>query len=316
MELTMFTRTVIVVLFLFIAPLALAAKFPMPAFGNDVIGQIQIVRAQHGDTLETIGERFGIGLHEMTEANPRLNPNELYDGQDVIVPTSFVLPKYRQGIVINVPECRLYYFDPHGKYVLTYPVGLGRKGWRTPTTSTTVIRKSTNPIWTVPKTIRSYILEQTGNLLPNAVPPGPENPLGRYALYLGTHGYLIHGTNQPWSIGKLISAGCIRLYNADVRELYPYVKTGTPVRIIHQPYKAGWQDGRLYLEAHVPLTASLQQRPSDLNLLSVEKSVLSATSCRNAQVNWQSVREVVQHQDGMPEPVSFSLGAMAQNNID
>ncbi len=278
-----------------------AAHYTMPAPGNDLIGQLIKVQAESGQSLTDIGNKYGIGYHEMVEANHHItNPDELYDGEEVIVPTQFVLPKYRKGIVINLPECRLYYFTPDGRSVLTYPVGLGRKGWRTPTTSTTVIRKAENPTWTAPSSIKAYVYEQTGKWLPDSIQPGPENPLGPYAMYLGTHGYLIHGTNQPWSIGKLISAGCIRLYNEDVQELYRHVRTGTPVRVIHQPYKAGYQDGKLYLEAHIPL--QLTEPPSELNLLSVEKSVLLAYR-RPANINWQAIRRIVEQQDGMPELV-------------
>ena len=277
-----------------------AATYSMPHHGNDLIGNLMTVQAQSGESLTDIGDKYGIGLHEMLEANPSLNQREISGGEEIIIPTQFVLPKYRTGIVINLAECRLYYFTPDGKSVITYPVGLGRKGWRTPTTSTTIIRKTARPVWTVPSSIRSYVYEQTGNWLPDAIPPGPENPLGPYAMYLGTHGYLIHGTNQPWSIGKLISAGCIRLYNADVTELYQYVKTGTPVRILHQPYKAGFQNGRLYLEAHVPV--NIGESPSDLNMISAERSVLAATHDKD-NINWDSVRQIIEQQNGVPEPV-------------
>ncbi|MBA2655157.1 MAG: L,D-transpeptidase family protein [Gammaproteobacteria bacterium] len=290
------------VLLLFLAPALYGATYPMPAPGNDLIGQLITVQAQSGETINDIGDKYGIGLHEMLEANPTVSQNELYGGEEIIVPTQFVLPKYRKGIVINLAECRLYYFTADGRAVLTYPVGLGRKGWRTPTTSTTVIRKCANPVWTVPASIHSYVYEQTGNWLPKVVPPGPENPLGPYAMYLGTHGYLIHGTNQPWSIGKLISAGCIRLYNSDVGELYQHVTNGTPVRIIHQPYKAGWQYGRLYLEAHIPV--NIGEPPSDLNMISAERSLLSAAHKRTGDIDWACVRQIVEQQNGMPEPVS------------
>jgi L,D-transpeptidase ErfK/SrfK len=284
----------------------------MPPAGNDIVGSLTTVRAESGETLNDIGDKYGIGLHEMLEANPQVSQGELYGGEEVILPTSFVLPKYRKGIVINLAECRLYYFTPDGRYVITYPVGLGRKGWRTPTTSTSVVRKTVKPVWTVPASIHAYVYEQTGNWLPNVVPPGPENPLGPYALYLGTHGYLIHGTNQPWSIGKLISAGCIRLYNADVTELYHQVSTGTPVKIIHQPYKAGWLDGQLYLEAHVPLHMS--EPPSDLNMISPERSILTAATRDREAINWDSVRKVVEQQNGMPEPVSCYRGNNYNDN--
>lgn len=298
----MFKKSCLIPLFFLVFPAVrtLSATYPMPAPGNDVIGELVRVQAECGDTLENIGDHYEVGLHEMQEANPSLS-NELSGGEVVIVPTQFVLPKYRKGVIINIAECRLYYFTADGKMVMTYPVGLGRKGWRTPTTATTVIRKTTNPTWTVPKTIRAYVFGQTGNWLPDSIPPGPENPLGPYAMYLGTHGYLIHGTNQPWTIGKLSSAGCIRLHNRDVTELYQYVKTGTPVKIIHQPYKAGWQNGRLYLEAHLPV--NLNERPSDLNMVSAERSVLAATHNNGSSLSWGSIKQIIEQGNGIPELV-------------
>jgi L,D-transpeptidase ErfK/SrfK len=301
MELTMFKKIFLLFLSSFLPLMIYAARYPMPQLGNDLIGNLMTIRADYGENLGDIGDRYGVGLHEMLEANHSLGEEALYGGEEVIIPTQFVLPKYRKGIVINLAECRLYYFTSDGKYVLTYPVGLGRKGWRTPTTSTTVIRKTADPVWTVPPSIHAYVYEQTGKWLPNSIPPGPDNPLGPYAIYLGTHGYLIHGTNQPWSVGKLISAGCIRLYNADVTELYRYVTTGTPVRIIHQPYKAGWQNGKLYLEAHIPV--NIGEPPSELNMISAERSILAAIH-RKYNVNWNCARQIIEQQDGIPEPIN------------
>jgi L,D-transpeptidase ErfK/SrfK len=309
MELTMFKR-IYLILALMIFPLCtFAARYNIEP-GSDLVGQTFKVSADSGETLADIGNRYGVGFYEMVDANPSLSQEELSYGDSVVVPAQFVLPKYRKGIVINVAECRLYYFTSNGKSVYTYPVGLGRDGWRTPTTATTIIRKTANPTWTVPSTIRAYVLEQTGNKLPGVVPPGPENPLGPYAMYLGTSGYLIHGTNQPWSIGKTISAGCVRLFNSDVSELYDQVRTGTSVKIINQPYKAGWQNGQLFVEAHMPLN-NMNIKPSDLNMVSAERSVLTALQDKRIGVDWDNVREIVSTQNGIPYPVRVGY---SQNN--
>lgn len=301
----MFKRIYLILSLIALPSVACAVKYDL-APGSDLVGQTFAVNADSGETLTDIGNRYGVGYYEMADANPSLPKEEqLSYGERVIVPAQYVLPKYRQGIVINVAECRLYYFTKDGRSVYTYPVGLGRDGWRTPTTSTTVVRKATNPTWTVPSTIRAYLLEVTGNKLPHAVPPGPENPLGPYAMYLGTRGYLIHGTNQPESIGKTDSAGCVRLFNEDVGELYEHVKTGTPVKIINQPYKAGWQNGQFYVEAHMPLN-NMNSHPSDLNIISAERSVTSALYNRRIGVDWENVREIVSSQNGIPYPVRTS----------
>lgn len=300
----MFKRHYLISALLF-CPLAAFSNQYQIEPGSDLVGQTFTVRSDSGETLTDIGNRYGVGAYEMADANPQLPAEgELYSGQPVTVPAQFVLPKYRRGIVINIAECRLYYFPEHSNVVYTYPVGLGRQGWRTPMTSTTVIRKATNPSWTVSSTIRAWVLEQTGNHLPNVVPPGPENPLGHYAMYLGTHGYLIHGTNQPWSIGKTTSAGCVRLFNADVEELYQQVKTGTPVKVINQPYKAGWQNGQFFVEAHVPINTG--STPTELNMISAERSIMSALPKQASAVDWDSVRTIVSSQNGIPEPVRMN----------
>ncbi|MGB6976055.1 MAG: L,D-transpeptidase family protein, partial [Gammaproteobacteria bacterium] len=128
-----------------------SATFPMPPAGNDVVGEVFVTQAQRGEDLDDVGKRFGMSMHEMMEANPGMQPySRLRAGKKVVVPAQFVLPPYRKGIVINLAELRIYYFTRDGKQVVTYPVGLGRDEWRTPLTATTVIGKTTNPVWNVP----------------------------------------------------------------------------------------------------------------------------------------------------------------------
>lgn len=275
-----------------------ATVFEMPPAGDDIVGHSFAIKARGGDTLVSIGEDFGIGYHEMKEANPRIKSQSLREGQHVIIPNAYILPRYRKGIVINIAEVRLYYFTKDGKYVYTYPVGLGRAEWRTPIADTKVVRKQAKPTWYVPDSIRDFVFEQTGNLLPDFIPPGPENPLGPFAIYLQKAGYLIHGTNQPWSIGKLISAGCIRMHNADVEELYNLVQVGDPVRIVHHPYKVGWQDGVMYLESHVPV--NLDEPASSLNELSVDEAIQKALLHHQAKIDWKYVDLATHENRGMP----------------
>jgi L,D-transpeptidase ErfK/SrfK len=301
--------------FLFLIPLifliylapSYATVYRMPAPGDDVVGQVEVVRSGQGDTLLTIANRYNIGMHEILEANQKLHRDQysasepLSYGTRVVVPTQYVLPAYRKGIVINLAELRLYYFSSDEHYVYTYPVGLGRMDWRTPLTTTTVIRKSPNPTWYPPKDIKEFVYEETGRVLPDAIPPGEENPLGPYAMYLGHNGYLIHGTNQPWSIGKYISSGCIRMHNEDVTELYPHVAVGTPVRIINYSNKAGWSNGTLYLEAQIPLELNYPEGPLNQNTLSA--AVNQATKKHAARIDWNKAEETLEEQEGIPKPI-------------
>ena len=138
------------------------------------------------------------------------------------------------------------------RYVLTYPIGIGRVGWETPLGETTVVSKARDPHWWVPASVRKEHAEM-GNPLPSVVPPGPDNPLGNRVLKLDMPGYLIHGTNQPYGVGMRVSHGCVRLYPENIEVLYTLVDIGEAVTIINEPYQFGQRDGALYFEAHEPL---------------------------------------------------------------
>ena len=117
----------------------------------------------------------------------------------------------RRGIVINLAELRLYYF-PNGGEPLSFPIGIGREGWETPLGRTRIVRKTVHPVW-----IPTNSEHEERPELPQSVAPGPDNPMGDYALYLGWGGYAIHGTNRPSSVGQRGSHGCIRLYPEDMQ---------------------------------------------------------------------------------------------------
>lgn len=279
---------------------ALAATYRMPKPGNDIVGKSFTIQVKKGDSLNSLSKRYGVSFHELLEANPNIEGNRLKVGSTLLVPTQFILPKYRKGIVINLPELRLYYFTPDGKYVKTYPLGLGRRDWRTPTGPTAVIKKKVNPDWNVPKSIKEHTLETRGKLLPDVIKGGtPENPLGFRALYLGKPGYLIHGTNNPGSIGKFVSSGCIRMYNQDVEELYPHVAIGTPVHILNISHKAGWYNERLYLQSSIPVNLP-DQETSPFNNDSVDMAIREILGDGIADINWDMVDQVTAERTGVP----------------
>lgn len=292
---------------------SLATTYSMPPVGSDIVGQVITVEAQSGDTLLKIANDYNIGWHEIMEANPDVNPNHLRWGQRVVIPTAYILPPFRDGIVINLAELRLYYFSPDKKYVYTYPVGLGRKEWRTPIVDSVVVNKKEDPTWYVPNSIRDFVFEQTGKELPEFMGPGPDNPLGKFAIYMQKAGYLIHGTNQPWSVGKLVSSGCIRLFPDDIEELFNNVHIGQKVRIIHYPYKLGWNEGKLYLEAHIPV--NIDDPISHLNIISADDAIRDAVKGHDVKVNWERAEQTIEHQLGIPVAISdTSQASVATNN--
>lgn len=276
----------------------LAARYSMPDYGNDIIGKPYIITVGRGESLTTIRQDNDVSYDELLEANPDINFYRLRVGQKVVIPKQFILPKFRTGIVINIAELRLYYFTPDGRYIYTFPVGLGRVDWRTPLGSAKVVKKEKDPIWNVPDDIRNYIFQKTGKLIKKIIYPGPDNPLGEYALRLSMNGYLIHGTNAPTSVGTFISSGCMRL-NADAIELlYDKVPVGTLVHIIHQPNKAGWYNNKLYLESHDKIGSYTRQPESDLNELNVRSTIYKATYMRPANINWSAVSYITKESTG------------------
>lgn len=228
-------------------------RFELDASGGDVIGALQVTRAQHEDTFVDLARRFNVGYDELVRANPKIDPWLPGEGREILLPTQHVLPNApREGIVINLAAMRLFYFTRRSaqepQVVYTFPIGIGRVGFATPEGRTRVTRMAQNPSWRPGPGVRRERRAQ-GEVLPAVVPPGPDNPLGSRALYLSWPGYLIHGTNQPAGIGLRSSAGCIRLFPEDVELLYELVKPGIPVTVVNQPIVFGERDGVILAQA-------------------------------------------------------------------
>ena len=129
-------------------------------------------------------------------------------------------------IIIDTSARFLYLVGENGK-ARRYGIGVGREGFEW-NGSQKISRKAEWPGWTPPAEMIAREAAN-GKILPQYMEGGPENPLGARALYLGDTLYRIHGTNQPWTIGKAVSSGCIRMRNEDVIDLYERVRVGTKV---------------------------------------------------------------------------------------
>jgi L,D-transpeptidase ErfK/SrfK len=284
---------------------ALSESFSLPPAGTDLVGEVQAIVTQRGDTLLDIARRFGLGYGEITAANPGIDPWVPDEGTRVILPTQFVLPPGpRSGIVLNLPQLRLFYFPPpqRGKpaQVLTYPVGIGTDYATTPLGETRVVRREVNPVWRPSRDIREEHAAD-GHWLAAQVPPGPDNPLGKYALYLGMKGgYLIHGTNKPWGVGMRVSHGCIRLYPESIAALYPQVPVGTTVRIISERLLLGMRGGAPYLQAF----PALGKRGESVDNLTPDVETILRQLPRGQAVDWDKAMRSLRGARAVPVPIA------------
>ncbi|MCB1710427.1 MAG: L,D-transpeptidase family protein [Halioglobus sp.] len=302
------TLLTLVLTAIFLSRAASAATFEMPLPEFDIIGAIHVVEAQHEDTLLDIARRYDIGQEQITRANPDVDRWLPGDGTPVIIPTRYILPAApREGLVLNVPEMRLYYY-PKPKpgevpVVKTFPVGIGRQDWGTPLGLTKVVGKKKDPTWTPPASIRKEH-EENGDPLPAVVPAGPNNPLGQYAMRLGIGGgsYLIHGTNKAFGVGMRASHGCIRMMPEDIEYLFGQIEVGTPVRIVSETAKVGWFGGKLYLEIHEPLEEDRIGRASLLN--NALRLIDDAQASRLVELDEEAISRALTERTGMPVAIS------------
>ncbi|HEX6014039.1 MAG TPA: L,D-transpeptidase family protein [Geminicoccaceae bacterium] len=211
---------------------------------GDLVGEITYHLAGGRQNLLDLARERNLGVPEISAVNPGVDPWVPADETLITLPSQFILPDApREGIVVNYGELRLFHF-PKGGPVQTYAIGIGRDGFELKMGQTKIVRKKEKPTW--------YPTESTLRDKPwvgKMVPPGPDNPLGDYAMYLGWPTYLIHGTNLPYGVGRRVSRGCIRMYPEGVARLYPQVAPGTRVTAVDQRVKVGWHAGELYLEA-------------------------------------------------------------------
>lgn len=284
-----------------------AATFDKPPDEFDLFGYEQRVRAQHEDTLVGIARAHGIGQEEILRANQAVDRWLPGEGTEVFIPSRYIFPRApRTGLVLNLPEMRLYYYpqpeDGEPAQVQTYPVSIGRMDWATPLGATRIVRKQKDPAWYPPESIRKEHAEK-GDPLPRVVPAGPDNPLGQYALRLGIPGYLIHGTNKALGVGMRVSHGCIRMLPEDIEVLFPQLPKGTKVEIINQPVKAGWYGGKLYLEVHPPL----DEYPGDPDTINrmVTAVLDEVLSRREADLDEEAIDAEIFRQSGIPVVISL-----------
>ncbi|MDB2414220.1 L,D-transpeptidase family protein [Rickettsiales bacterium] len=286
------------VLFIASPTLAVSATYDRT---EDVIGEVRHYTIGKDETLYSIARKFDLGIVEVMAANPGIDP--WLPGQDTLLflPLMHVLPDTeRSGIVINLSGLRLFYF-PDDKTVMSFPIGIGKEGWRTPVGITKIALKRKDPTWIPPSSIRKKDPE-----LPKFVPPGPDNPLGKYALNLGIPELAIHGTNKPYGIGSRSSHGCIRMYPEDIEVLFNNVSVGIKVTIIDSHYNLGWKNNILFLEVRPTQEQSdtiMNHSETTPYAMPEVYDMIAKKAGTKAGIRWPHVEDAIRKHDGIVVPI-------------
>ena len=286
---------------------AQANTWPLPPPGSRLVGQNTVhVVEDNGGSLEAIAKKYNVGFLALLQANPGVDPYVPRPGSVLTIPLQTLLPDApREGIVINLAELRLYYYQPGTNSVTVYPIGIGQLGGDTltPTMVTTISDKRANPTWTPTANIRARY-KANGIDLPAVVPAGPDNPMGHHAIRLAAYGgvYLLHGTNADFGIGMRVSSGCIRLRDDDIETLFRQVTPGTKVNIINTPIKASVEpNGVRLVEVHQPLSEKINDDPQ---LLPIVLNASMQTFKNAARTDTAVMDHAMEIRSGMPVDVT------------
>ena len=290
---------------------ASATRYDLSGTDAQMFGDVETITAFGEDTLPDLARRYSLGYEEIQRANPKVDLWLPGEGTTILIPGQRLLPPGpREGIVVNLPEHRLYYYPKVKKgqtpYVITYPVSIGKMDWSTPLGKTRVIDKRKNPTWSPPESVRKEH-EERGDPLPKVVGAGPDNPLGAYAMRLDIHpgAYLIHGTNNPIAVGMAITHGCIRMYPEDIEALFPQVPVNTPVWLVNEPVKIAHVDGQVWLEVHPPVDAEGQRAEVDLEgFYALANAALGDAP---AAIHWDFVMQTLKEANGLPQVIGLDV---------
>jgi L,D-transpeptidase ErfK/SrfK len=276
---------------------------PRLAFARNnvaMIGEVARTHVKAGDTLMDIMRRHNLGFDEILAANPGFDVWTPAEGTEVLLPTAHILPDApREGLVLNLPEHRLYFYPPNSGAPESYAIGIGTEANKTPRGRTKVVRKQKNPTWYIPKSI---LAEEPGRK--KVVPPGPDNPLGKHAIYLAWTAYLIHGTNLPDAIGRRASHGCINMYPEGIEAIFDRTPIGMPVTVVDQQAKFAWLGEQLYLQVHltghqadqIEETGKFDHEP----VPGLEARADKAAGKEIYRLDWEVIQEAVKKRDGIP----------------
>ncbi len=290
---------------LYILFLLLLVGIPHICLSADIIvGDELVYTVQRGDNLSLISAKLGVSIDRINKDNNIDSKTKLRTGQKIRVNTMKIVPqKIDDGIVVNIPDRMLYYFEKGG-IKEAFPVALGMPSWRGKTTWRTpigkfkVTGKRKDPTWHVPPSI-SEKMALEGKHVEDVVPPGPDNPLGRYALYTSISGIIIHETIWPTSIYRYRSHGCIRVIPENMERFFNTIKINTIGEIIYYPVKlAVTKDKKIMLEVHRDIYGYKKDLKEEAKILIEGRGI-------SGLVDWQKIDSVISEQAGTPVDITL-----------
>ena len=179
-----------------------------------VVGDASWHRVAPGESVVSVAARAGLEPSTLAFDNDIRSDRPLAAESWLLVDNRHVVPTPLDGIVVNVPQ-RMLHLASDGRHVLSVPIAVGRPDWPTPLGSFAVAMKEVDPTWDVPPSIQAEMARE-GRPVLTKVPPGPRNPLGDRWIGLTASNLGIHGTNQPTSIYRFTTHGCIRAHPDDI----------------------------------------------------------------------------------------------------
>jgi L,D-transpeptidase ErfK/SrfK len=277
---------------------------PNQSFASMIIGGDTVYTIKKGDTIQLVGARTGVYWWKIAKDNNIDTKKSLQPGQELKINTRKIVPiMIDNGIIINVPDRTLYSFK-NSRLVRSFPVGMGlltsktSTSWKTPIGKFKVIAKEKDPTWHVPPSIQEE-MELEGKEIITSVPPGPDNPLGRYALKTTLSGIMIHETIKPASVNQYRSHGCIRVLPENMEKFFEEVEPNAPGELLYMPVKAAVSErGRVFLEVHKDFYSRIK------NMKEEAKTQIEKTGVSN-KVDWQKVEKVLKERSGIAEDVTL-----------
>ncbi len=268
-----------------------------PPLYHLVAGGEEDYEATGPTNLTRLALEKGEYLHVLLRHNKLKKPFKIKKGMVLKINNTHIVPEeVTDGLVINLPELRMYHFA-NGAYQRRYFLAVGKPSWPTPTGSYKIIDKRKNPVWNVPPSIQDEMEEQ-GLEVVEKVPPGPKNPLGAYFMLTSAEGVGIHATNRPWSVGSSVSHGCIRMLPKEIAELFPQIKVGTPVKILYLPIKVALtSQGKIYLEVN----PTIYQK--ELHGLEYVQGLAQEYQLQD-RLDWDKVKKILKAREGIAQDVS------------